>query len=199
MAQIKERDRELSEEKLINAIGESIEEVGFEKLGINQIAQKAGYSKNLIYRYFGSLDGLIYAYMKKHDFWTNTAAEKPETSDIKKYLKKLYRRQIAYFRTSTAYKRLRRWELSADKDIINEIRVQREKNGMLFIDIMSHYAKIDKKQICAITALVDAGITYLAMFEDRYHVYNGINIRSDKGWEQIAKGIDTLIDIFVNE
>ena len=48
----KERDREQSEEKLIKAVGELIEEIGFEKLGINQVAKRAGFSKNLIYRYF---------------------------------------------------------------------------------------------------------------------------------------------------
>ncbi len=54
---VKERDRQQSEEKLINAVGELIEEIGFENLGINQVAKKAGFSKNLIYRYFESLDG----------------------------------------------------------------------------------------------------------------------------------------------
>lgn len=194
---VKERDRQQSEEKLINAVGELIEEIGFENLGINQVAKKAGFSKNLIYRYFESLDGLIYAYMKKHDFWVNAYDAKPNTSDIKAYLKEFYRREIAEYRRSIALKRLRRWELSTDKDFVVEIRAQREKNGVRFMDAMSGFAKIDKEKLQAISALMDAGIAYLAMFEDNCQMYNGIDIQSDKGWEQIAKGIDMLIHIMI--
>ena len=191
---VKERDRQLSEEKLINAVGELIEEIGFETLGINQVAKRAGFSKNLIYRYFESLDGLIYAYMKKYDFWVNVLAEQPDMSDIKAYLKKLFRRQICDFRGNTTLKRLRRWELSTDKDFIVELRAQREKNGVQFVNTISQFSKMNKEELEAISALLNAGITYLAMFEDNCQMYNGINIQSDDGWEQIAKGIDLLID-----
>ena len=194
---VKERDRALSEGKLIQAVGELIEEVGFEKLGINQVAKRAGFSKNLIYRYFGSLDGLIYAYMKKNDFWANVTKEKPDLRDLKGYLKAFFRRQIIEFRGNTAFKRLLRWELSTDKDILVEIRAQRERNGLRFIKIISRFSQINKKELQAISALMNAGITYLAMFEENCQIYNGIDIRNDSGWRQIAKGIDTLIDFMI--
>jgi AcrR family transcriptional regulator len=193
----KERDRQLSEEKLIDTIGELIEGTGFENLGINQVAKKARCSKNLIYRYFESLDGLIYAYMRKHDFWVNTHDEKPDISDIKAYLKGFYRREITEFRGNTALKRLRRWELSTDKDFVVEIRAQREKNGVQFLEMMTSLAGTDREQTQAITTLIDAGIAYLSLFEENCRMYNGIDIRSDAGWEQIARGIDALIDIMI--
>lgn len=193
----KERDRDNTEERLIDAVGELIVEVGFENLGINQVAKQAGFSKNLIYRYFDSLDGLIYAYMKKHDFWLNTPLEQPDISDIKSYLKSFYRREITEYRGNIVLKRLKRWELSSDKDFVVEIRAQREKNGVQFMEMMSGFAKIDKEQLQAVSTLMDAGISYLAIFEDNCRMYNGIDIQSDKGWEQIIKGIDTLIDIMI--
>ena len=110
-----ERDREKTEEKLIQAVGDLILEEGFESLGLRKVADRAGVNKTLIYRYFDSLDGLIYAYMKRHDFWINYN-EKPDISDIKVYLKALFRRQITEYRSDTSIKRVRRWELSTDKD-----------------------------------------------------------------------------------
>lgn len=193
-----ERDRDMTEEKLINAVGELIVEEGFESLGVRKVAEQAGVNKTLIYRYFDSLDGLIYAYIKKHDFWLNTSLERPDISDIKGYLKAFYRREIAEHRDNTTLKRLKRWELSSDKNFVVEIRTQREKNGVQFMEIMSGFAKkVDKEQLQAISALMDAGIVYLAMFAENCKVYNGIDIQSDKGWEQIAKGIDALIDIII--
>lgn len=192
-----ERDRDMTEEKLINAVGELIVEDGFESLGVRKVAEQAGVNKTLIYRYFESLDGLIYAYMKKHDFWLNTSLEQPDVLDIKDYLKAFYRREIAEYRGNTVLKRLKRWELSSDKDFVVEVRAQREKNGVQFMEMMSGFAKIDKEQLQAISALMDAGISYLAMLEENCQMYNGIDIQSDKGWEQILKGIDALIDIMI--
>jgi len=194
---IKERDRELSEEKLINALGELIEEVGFENLGINQVAKRAGFSKNLIYRYFDSLDGLIYAYMKKHDFWARYSDTDPDYSDLKGYLKKMYRRQILELREDIVLKRLRRWELSANNNAVLEIRSQRERNGVHFVDTISQFTKINKKHLKAVSALLNAGLTYLAMLEDNCQMYNDIDIQSDEGWQQITEGIDYLIDIMM--
>jgi len=192
-----ERDRDVTEEKLINAVGELIAEEGFESLGVRKVADRAGVNKTLIYRYFESLDGLIYAYMKKHDFWLNNTMEQPDVSDVKSYLKTFYRREIAAYRSNTALKRLKRWELSSDKALVAEVRAQREKNGVQFLDMMSGFAKLNKEQVQAISALTDAGIAYLAMLEENCRIYNGIDIQSDKGWEQIAGGIDALIDLIV--
>lgn len=194
---IKERDREQSEEKLIKAVGELIDEIGFENIGINQVAKRAGFSKNLIYRYFESLDGLIYAYIKKHDFWLNGNVSELDLSDMKGYLKAFYRREIAEYRGNKTLKRLRRWELSTDKEFVAELRARREKNGVQFLNMMSQFAKVDEEQIQAISALLDAGIAYLSLFEDNCQMYNGIDLQSNKGWQQIMKGIDTLIDLLI--
>lgn len=192
-----ERDREATEQRLIAAVGELIAEDGFETLGVRKVAERAGVNKTLIYRYFDSLDGLIYAYMRKHDFWLNIPAERPDMTDAKAYLKAFYRRQIAELRKNIALKRLRRWELSSQKDFLVEVCAQRERNGVQFLDAMSHFAKLEKDQVQAITALVDAGIECLSMVAENCQVYNGIDIRSDEGWDQIAEGIDVLIDVMV--
>lgn len=194
-----ERDRELTEEKLIAAVGELIAAEGFETLKVRRVAEQAGVNKTLIYRYFTSLDGLVYAYMKKHDFWLNISAERPDTDDIKAYLRAFYRREISEYRKNIVLKRLRRWELSSNKEFVAEIMAQRERNGVQFLDMMAEFAKLDKAHIQAITALLDAGMVYLAILEENVRMYNGIDIRSDKGWTQIAAGIDALIDIMVKE
>ena len=56
---IGERDREATERRLLDTIGKMIAEDGFEKIGINAIATQSNVSKILIYRYFGSVEGLM--------------------------------------------------------------------------------------------------------------------------------------------
>ena len=57
------KNREQTEEKILEAVGSIIENQGFEKVGINAIATEAGISKMLIYRYFGGVEELIAQYL----------------------------------------------------------------------------------------------------------------------------------------
>ena len=68
------KNREQTEEKILEAVGSIIENQGFEKVGINAIAMEAGVSKMLIYRYFGGVEELIAQYLIQKDYWANTDA-----------------------------------------------------------------------------------------------------------------------------
>ena len=57
------KDKELTQEKILEAVDSIIVNDGFERVGVNAIAQNAGVSKMLIYRYFGGLDELIAQYL----------------------------------------------------------------------------------------------------------------------------------------
>ncbi|MUM78904.1 TetR family transcriptional regulator [Pseudodesulfovibrio sp. F-1] len=63
------RNREITQQKLIGAVGKVLAESGFRHLGINQVAREAGVDKKLIYRYFGGLPGLLAAYGDTAHFW----------------------------------------------------------------------------------------------------------------------------------
>ena len=70
-----ERDREATERRLLDTIEKMVIENGFEKIGVNAVAAQSGVSKILIYRYFGSVDGLMAAYIRQHDFCINFPVE----------------------------------------------------------------------------------------------------------------------------
>ncbi len=55
------RDRDATQAAILDAAQLLIAEEGFESLGVNAVARRAGCDKQLIYRYFGGLDGLIAA------------------------------------------------------------------------------------------------------------------------------------------
>ena len=58
-------------------------------LGVNAVAARAGVSKVLIYRYFESLDGLIAAYIRTHDFWIDYRPELPKKKHLGIFLKQI--------------------------------------------------------------------------------------------------------------
>lgn len=125
-----ERDREATEKRLLDTIGKMIAEDGFEKIGINAIATQSGVSKILIYRYFGSVEGLMAAYIRQHDFWLNFPLEYPSRKELPAFVKGMFQGQIEQLRNNPTLKRLYRWELSCNNDMIVKLREQREKVGI---------------------------------------------------------------------
>ena len=116
------KDRELTQQKILQAVDNIIANDGFERLGVNVIAQKAGVSKMLIYRYFGGLDDLIAQYLLSKDYWANTDIRAIDGADVAGSLKRMFREQIIQLRDDVTLRRLCRWELTIDNENIRQLR-----------------------------------------------------------------------------
>ncbi|WP_050710896.1 TetR/AcrR family transcriptional regulator [Dysgonomonas sp. HGC4] len=189
-----EKDRESTEKKLLEAVGEIIIKHGFDKVGINAIASKAGVSKVLIYRYFGSIDNIIVEYLSQNDFWLSFSVDFPKDENLKGFIKKMFRDQIIQLRSSKLEQELYRWELTNHNGVIEKLRLKREAKGITLITIISQLAKYPQEEVAAIATLLSAAISYLVLLSDNCSMYNGIDLQSDKGWNQLALGIDLLVD-----
>lgn len=193
------KDRDLTEKKILDAVGNIIIHEGFENIGVNSVAQKARVSKMLIYRYFGSLDELITKYILQKDYWINITVDPVKSSNLSRSIKQLFRQQIAQLREDTTLKRLYRWELSAKNASTNRLREKREQNGCQLIKIVSELTHSSEKEVAALATILSASISYLALSEELNPTYNGINLQSEKGWEQIAEGMDLIIDLWLKQ
>lgn len=193
------KNRQTTEMNLIKAVDELIEENGFEGLGINAVAAKAGVSKMLIYRYFNSLDGLIAAYIQQHDYWINFDEQLPDEEHIGEFIKEIFKRQIAMLRQSYTLRRLYRWELTSNNIFIKELREKREAKGVWLVDAVSKLSKHPHKEIAAMASIFTAAISYLSLLEENCPVFNGINIQTEDGWKELEEGINILIDIWLEK
>lgn len=189
-----ERDREATEGRLLDAVGELIREQGFERVGVNAVSAYSGVSKILIYRYFGSIEGLMAAYIRQHDFWINLPHQMPDRDRLPAYLKEMFRSYIARLRSDLTLKRLCRWELSTDNELVKELRKQRERQGMAQIEKICELTGFPVERMAVLATFLTASVTYLAMLEEYCPVYNGISIGDDAGWERICRGAELFID-----
>lgn len=191
------KDRETTEKRILDAVGYIILEEGFEKIGVNAVAQRAAVSKMLIYRYFGGVEELIARYIFQKDYWINISIESDKIQDVNKFLKTIFRKQILLLREDIIIKRLYRWELSINNSMINEIRAKRESNGCQLVDIISKLTKSTSKEVASLASIISASISYMALLEELNPIYNGIDLQSNAGWEQIAEGIDLIVDLWL--
>lgn len=189
-----ERDREATEKRLLETIGEMIAEQGFENLGVNAVAAQSGVSKILIYRYFGSLDGLIAAYIRQHDFWLASSFDFSDTAQIVPAVKEMFRRHMERIQQDPILRKLYRWELSSNNEMVKELREQREKVGLALIKQVCKRTGRPQQEIAAMSSLVTASVTYLAMLGDYCPVYNGIKIGEKSGWKKMYREVEKLVD-----
>lgn len=191
------KSREQTESKILEAVASIVESDGFEKLGINTIALKANVSKMLIYRYFGGLEELIARFIMQKDYWANTDTLILNPHSVGDSIKSMFRNQIEQLRNDVTLRRLCRWELSCHNASIDRLRDKREENGCNLIKVVSRLTGCSNSEVASLASILSASISYLTLIEDQCPTYNGIALQTDKGWEQIAQGVDMIVDLWI--
>ena len=191
------KSREQTECKILEAVASIVESDGFEKLGINTIALKANVSKMLIYRYFGGLEELVARFIMQKDYWANTDTLILNPHSVGDSIKSMFRNQIEQLRNDVTLRRLCRWELSCHNASIDRLRDKREENGCNLIKVVSRLTGCSNSEVASLASILSASISYLALIEDQCPTYNGIALQTDKGWEQIAQGVDMIVDLWI--
>lgn len=193
---VTERNRETTEKRLLDTVSEMVAENGFETIGVNAIANKSGVSKILIYRYFGSVEGLLAAYLHQNDFWINYPKSISPEQTLPEFVKAMFHGQLRQLRENPTLRKLYRWELSSNNALIINLRKQREKAGIDLINEVCRVSGKTKENIASVATIISTSIAYLMMFSDVCPDYNGLRLDEDKGWKSIENGIDELIDNF---
>lgn len=191
------KSREQTECKILEAVASIVESDGFEKLGINTIALKASVSKMLIYRYFGGLEELVARFIMQKDYWANTDTLILNPHSVGDSIKSMFRNQIEQLRNDVTLRRLCRWELSCHNASIDRLRDKREENGCNLIKVVSRLTGCSNSEVASLASILSASISYLTLIEDQCPTYNGIALQTDKGWEQIAQGVDMIVDLWI--
>lgn len=190
------RDRAQTEEKLIEAVGQIIKENGFDQVGINKIANRAGVNKILIYRYFGGLDGLIGAYFQRKRPLVST--EHIDIDQLKNaplevvfdtcyaYLIKEYRSLRQDIETQEFLKA----DLMSAKGVYNPITSEKEEQVRRLIDGLASILQSDYGR--PFSAIITSALTLLTLAAQQNKTVFGINLNTDEGWQQIEVALKNI-------
>lgn len=199
----RQRDRERTKQAFIDAAIAIIRESGFTELGVNAVAERAGVSKVLLYRYFGGLSGLYRAVATEIDpLQSRAAARLLEELDTQDPPAEIIRRTIVELhdalKNDDLTKNLLIWELTNQNSVTEAMSVAREETGLQlteeFRNRLSRAGVEDDIDLNALMALVTAGVFYLTLRSDSVDMFNGVNISSREGWERIAATLAGLIE-----
>ncbi len=192
------RNRPQTEARLRAAVEALLIEGGFGALTPSAVARQAGVDKMLIYRYFGDLPGLIRRIAYAPDFFptfedlcgdTSVAAllERPVSVRAAHVLD----RNVRALLERPVVLELMVWELVERNALTAIMEEARETLGLrvmreLFADVA------DKARLGAISAVLSAGVTYLALRRRKIRWYAGVDLKSDAGWAEIAEAIRAM-------
>lgn len=196
------KDKEQTKRRLINAVAEIFKSEGYTGLGVNKVARIAGVNKKLIYRYFGSFDGLKEAYVVETDYWLLFSqkmreAEVPEDKDsTRRLISELLQNQFTYVHGDQGMQELILWELSSNSDLMRSIHRIRESMGSELLQMTDTYLTNEKVNFRAIAALLVGGIYYMILHSRHSGgMFSGIDLRSVAGRQEIRKAIDLVIEM----
>ena len=198
-------NRKQTELLLLASVGQIIQKQGFAGLKVNDIAQQAGVNKTLIYRYFGSMEGLLEAFADSQDFWpgvAETLGSDPENlleqapakilkTILANHIRALKKRPITI--EILAQECVERNRLTA---ILEDLREKRSMELQQYL--LDHLQKQDRtaveiQGIFAMGAILTGALQYFLIRSRFIKVFGGLDIQSDAGYDNILDIIEEVI------
>lgn len=195
-----QRDRARTEAELLAAARELIAEEGFPALGVNKLAARAGVDKQLIYRYFGGIDGVIARIADDVAFWFGPAPEIRPGDDYAAVAKTLLG---AYLRALRGSKMLRQavvWELTDDSPMAREVEKRRSLAFQAWVKgTLANRASPADRDTPALNAILIGALQYIAVRGDLRGVLAGLPLSSDADWARVEAALNAVIDALYSD
>jgi len=188
--------KENTKRKILLALKQQLMDQGFRGIGVNVVARRAGVSKELIYRYFGSMENLIRQLMDNEDYWSMQSSNKIVTKNSKEFnknleIKNMIFKQIDDLRKNKELQEIRRWELIDLNNLTIELAKRREISSKKFLkNNLIKEGSVEAGKL----AILLSGILYLVLRSKTSSEWFGINLEDENGWNVLRSSLKSIID-----
>ncbi|WP_460946264.1 TetR/AcrR family transcriptional regulator [Spirosoma daeguense] len=194
MKVIKRRNRQMTMERILRAMGDVMAERGTEKAGINAVAERADVNKVLIYRYFGGWNGLLEAYVQRgfflsmfNDKFLDTVPANLPAENRSKVWSEYTIQFMREFRSRKSSQELIRWEMAhGETELARRLAEFRDNSYKSLVSKLAPYSDFDP---IAITSLMVAAVTHIVLTSAQRDHIGDINLKSEEGWERLETAI----------
>ena len=185
------KDRAATEEKIYESFLNLLEEKGPQAVGINAIAKKAGVSKELIYRYYGGLQGLLLHLAKKGDFFKSMLALQNSDLATVEDIKDFAKAGTQELRENKLTQEILRWQLLENNEATRDLfKYSNKEMGKVF-------AISDKDtSLNHAFQLMIGGYIYFTLLSKFNKKFITTDLTSEESWDNFDKAIEKTIDLF---
>ncbi|WP_299592258.1 TetR/AcrR family transcriptional regulator [uncultured Microbulbifer sp.] len=197
------RNREHTEQLLLDACERLLVRDGPDGIGVNNVVEEAGVGKELIYRYFGGLPGLVKAWLLRSANWP-TALELvggdvqafAELS-LREQFRKVQHNYIYALRSRPVITRIMASELMAATEVTVILEDASDKIARELTKIFRELDQGDHEDIVSLSFVFYCMTNYLCMRAVTSPHCFGMDLSKDKSWQRIEGTIDRVIDRFL--
>jgi AcrR family transcriptional regulator len=192
------RNRASTERAIFVAARDLLAEQGFQGFGINAVARRAGCDKQLIYRYYGGLDGLIEAIGADLGTWVKDRIPEDTGGAFLLTYGDLMEKLFIYFmealRDDPLVCKIVAWEVSQDTPQVRRLSEARTKALAKWLERMRGSLAAPKGVDVATTnALLFASIQHLVISAAVSGQFAGMPLKTGKDWVKVEAAISRLV------
>lgn len=193
------RDRDATARSILAAAKETLAEEGFGAFGVNAIARRAGCDKQLIYRYFGGLEGLADAIGA--DLATELTEElkplsnAPAPQSYGALMKHLALSLTELLRRNRVMQQINAWEAAAPSPLVTKLIAARAKRmGLWMFEMRGSLKPPPGIDAPAVNAIIIAAVQQLVVSASANGEFSGMPLRTDADWKRLEDAISTLVE-----
>lgn len=192
------RDRNATADRLLQAAMSILAAEGFSKFGINSVARRAGCDKQLIYRYFGGMDGLVDAIGAATAGWVDARMPEQGAGGFLLTYGDLIERLLLLFldalRDDPLMRKIITWEMAEANSRVRRLAEARTKAMMRWLDrVKGDMTPPKGLDTPAINAVLIGAIQHMVLSADASGSLSGMGLESARDWERARMAIRKLV------
>ena len=192
------RDRSATTRRILDAAQTILTDLGPSGFGVNAVARAAEVDKQLIYRYFGGLDGLLAALGERvAEWWQDRLLEgAPETppASYGALIELLALRLLQIMRNEPLAVQSALWELSDDLGLVEPLTAARSRAMAAWMArARGDLRPPEGIDAAAVNAMIVSAISYLVLASRTSGTVVGLATSEDATWIRIEAALRGLL------
>ena len=197
------RDRKATEQALVDACERIFLREGADGIGVNKVVKEAGVGKDLIYRYFGGLPGLIKKWFELRDIWPTyeeLIGGDEEAFRALPFKEKVVVIHVNYLRSLRArpiVMEILASEMLTPTDITAALEHRSDQLARSVTLMFEGMTDAQRYQVADVSLALYATSNYIAMRALKSPKFYGMDLRDDAAWDKIEQILRDLIDRYL--
>jgi AcrR family transcriptional regulator len=190
----KGRDRGRTEAAILAAAEAQLAEAGFQSFGVNAVARRAGCDKQLIYRYYGGLDGLVTAVGANLGARYAQPLNQPAAQSYGEMTERLLLAFLEQFRGDRLAQRIAAWEVAERSPLVDQLAAARAQAlGRWMEEARGGLTAPPGIDAPALNALLIGGVQQLVLASATMGSFAGLPLSEDRNWIRARLALRALI------
>jgi len=172
-------------------------EEGFTAFGVNAIARRAGCDKQLIYRYFGGLDGLVEAIGEDVAGLIQSLMDEADAVDLTSYaqlVEHMILTLLDALRRSDLLLRVAAWEVFDPTQVTVRLAAARGRALGAWVEARrGDLVAPDGADYGAINATLIAAVQQLTLSAKATGAFGGVSLQTETDWDRIRAVLRKLV------